>query len=267
MESILKNVTDQEKSTDEVDSVLTSNNLIDKKPPCISCGSGDPEVADKVLLIESDQSNNNNNNLILSKPTIVKDQQSNGISSKSSCSTFNALNIFNISKFHKKNGKKGKDVDKRKDVPGQRLIRSSSITKLFGNRLPLLKTSDTRDTVLRKSHSVHEKFSKKSEDSYENVMDFSSTGLHENDSLSKSILSLDSNSWNFDIHHKKPNNFGTIKTITRNFGKLLRKNYDSASISTPDPEYKVSYLGNVLTAWSKGEIFNTFLNYDFILLI
>lgn len=252
METSLKNVIDKEKSIDEVDSILVSNNSSDKKPLCKSCRNVDSENDDRVTLIECNSINNNN--LIYGKPTTTKDQ-SIEVSPKSSTSTFNALNIFNLSKLQKTNGKKDKEIDKRrKDVLGQRLIRSSSIAKLFGNKLPLLKSSDnSRENVLRKSHSVHEKFSKKSEESYDNEMNFSSSGLNDNDLISKSISSINSSqSWNYDIHHKKPNNFEAIKTITRNFGKLLRKNYDSASISTPDPEYKVSYLGNVLTAWSKG---------------
>lgn len=44
-----------------------------------------------------------------------------------------------------------------------------------------------------------------------------------------------------------------IRSITRGLGRLLRRNSHSIEISRPDPEYKVSYLGNVLTGWAKGE--------------
>ncbi|XP_058455746.1 uncharacterized protein LOC131433035 [Malaya genurostris] len=44
-----------------------------------------------------------------------------------------------------------------------------------------------------------------------------------------------------------------IRSITRGLGRLLRRNSHSIDISRPDPEYKVSYLGNVLTGWAKGE--------------
>ncbi|KAM8703240.1 hypothetical protein ACLKA7_007941 [Drosophila subpalustris] len=44
-----------------------------------------------------------------------------------------------------------------------------------------------------------------------------------------------------------------MRTLTRGLGKLWWKRTHSVDISTPDPEYKVSYLGNVLTGWAKGE--------------
>ncbi|EDV92892.1 uncharacterized protein LOC6563347 [Drosophila grimshawi] len=44
-----------------------------------------------------------------------------------------------------------------------------------------------------------------------------------------------------------------MRTLTRGLGKLWWKRSHSVDISTPDPEYKVSYLGNVLTGWAKGE--------------
>ncbi|XP_058823209.1 uncharacterized protein LOC131684382 [Topomyia yanbarensis] len=44
-----------------------------------------------------------------------------------------------------------------------------------------------------------------------------------------------------------------IRSITRGLGRLLRRNSHSIDISRPDPEFKVSYLGNVLTGWAKGE--------------
>lgn len=53
------------------------------------------------------------------------------------------------------------------------------------------------------------------------------------------------------VNHYGPKPF---KTLSRSVGKLLRRNQSSVNISIPDPEYKVAYLGNVLTAWAKGEI-------------
>lgn len=44
-----------------------------------------------------------------------------------------------------------------------------------------------------------------------------------------------------------------FRTISRGLGKLWWKRTHSVDISTPDPEFKVSYLGNVLTGWAKGE--------------
>ncbi|KAH8280079.1 hypothetical protein KR018_004667 [Drosophila ironensis] len=42
-----------------------------------------------------------------------------------------------------------------------------------------------------------------------------------------------------------------IRTLTRSLGKLWKRTH-SVDISTPDPEFKVSYLGNVLTGWAKA---------------
>lgn len=42
-----------------------------------------------------------------------------------------------------------------------------------------------------------------------------------------------------------------LKTISRSLGRLWRRSH-SVEISIPDPEYKVLYLGNVLTGWAKG---------------
>ncbi|XP_037946680.1 uncharacterized protein LOC119678740 [Teleopsis dalmanni] len=44
-----------------------------------------------------------------------------------------------------------------------------------------------------------------------------------------------------------------FRTISRGLGKLWFKRTHSVEISSPDPEFKVSYLGNVLTGWAKGE--------------
>lgn len=44
-----------------------------------------------------------------------------------------------------------------------------------------------------------------------------------------------------------------LRTVSRSLGKLWWKRTHSVDISTPDPEYKVSYLGNVLTGWAKGK--------------
>lgn len=50
-----------------------------------------------------------------------------------------------------------------------------------------------------------------------------------------------------------------IRTISKGFGLIWRRSY-SVEISTPDPEYKVFYLGNVLTGWAKGMYYSTLLD-------
>uniref|UniRef100_T1PEZ1 PID domain-containing protein n=1 Tax=Musca domestica TaxID=7370 RepID=T1PEZ1_MUSDO len=44
-----------------------------------------------------------------------------------------------------------------------------------------------------------------------------------------------------------------MRTLSRGLGKLWWRRTHSIDISSPDPEFKVSYLGNVLTGWAKGE--------------
>lgn len=45
------------------------------------------------------------------------------------------------------------------------------------------------------------------------------------------------------------------KRAVKSFLNRLRwKKYASATISKPDPTYKVAYLGNVVTGWAKGKM-------------
>lgn len=43
-----------------------------------------------------------------------------------------------------------------------------------------------------------------------------------------------------------------MRTLSKGLGRLLRRRSSSVDISEPDPEFKVAYLGNVLTGWAKG---------------
>lgn len=52
-----------------------------------------------------------------------------------------------------------------------------------------------------------------------------------------------------------------FRTISKGIGLIWRRSY-SVEISTPDPEYKVFYLGNVLTGWAKGK-FSSFSIFFF----
>lgn len=54
----------------------------------------------------------------------------------------------------------------------------------------------------------------------------------------------------------------TLRTLSKSIGRLWRRSH-SVEISTPDPEYKVLYLGNVLTGWAKGK-FVFVLNVHFL---
>lgn len=49
-----------------------------------------------------------------------------------------------------------------------------------------------------------------------------------------------------------------FRSLSRGLGRLFWKKSYSVSISEPDPEFKVAYLGNVLTGWAKGKMFVCF---------
>lgn len=129
--------------------------------------------------------------------------------------------------------------------PKPRLIKSSSIARLFGNTYSTSNTKkpqvEDHKPRIKKSHSVNEKFSNRNLDQEEEFV------LRVSD-LSASTMSLLSDGSMVE----KPEN--KIKSFTKGIGKLLRRNCSSVEISAPDPEYKVLYLGNVLTGWAKGEL-------------
>lgn len=66
-------------------------------------------------------------------------------------------------------------------------------------------------------------------------------------------LSLRGSHLNLMSHNSDIRTLRAIRSLTKGIGKLLRRRTDSVDISPPDPEYKVSYLGNVLTGWAKGK--------------
>lgn len=58
-----------------------------------------------------------------------------------------------------------------------------------------------------------------------------------------------------DFCEEKDISARAFRTISKGISKLLWRRSHSVDISVPDPEYKVSYLGNVLTGWAKGRHF------------
>lgn len=181
--------------------------------------------------------NNNNNNNDPQSPTSTKR------SVYGDCELQTAVKSHISQLFHFPLRKKSENDSEKPAKP--RLIKSSSIARLFGNTYsPSAKKSATADDQkpkIKKSHSVNEKFSSSSRDGDEEFV------LRVSD-LSASTTSLMNDS---GAMAEKPEN--KIKSITKGLGKLLRRNYSSVEISAPDPEYKVLYLGNVLTGWAKGE--------------
>lgn len=217
---------DKEKSTDEVDFVQTSHQ---KNEICVTCKRINPFT--KNLLLRNDLSSSNNNNLPKSlstpKKTSVYGDCEMHTTAKTSLSPLERVNFLNFSSKCKENK--------------TRLIKSSSIAKLFGNNYCTKKSEEQQKTALKKSNSVSEKFSNKSSED-----DFY---LEKND---QAFLKTP-NSSSLDLTIVDKSNANAFKTLTRGIGRMLRRNCESISISRPDPEYKVLYLGNVLTGFAKGE--------------
>lgn len=255
-----------ESSVDEVDFIPTSSA---KKEICVSCKSFNPLKKGFVMRngnIHHNNNNNNNNNSsiynntpkIQSSTTPVKKTSVYGdceiqTAVKSHISALERLHLFHFP-LRKKSDPSAIHQEKSQLLATKeqrpRLIKSSSIARLFGNTYSTKKSEENHQTSgqLKKSYSVSEKFSNKSNESDD---DFAFRMCENNMSLSESSMnlnSLDSSS----APVEKPN-MKTIRSITKGLGKLLRRNCDSVEISAPDPEYKVFYLGNVLTGWAKGE--------------
>lgn len=66
-------------------------------------------------------------------------------------------------------------------------------------------------------------------------------------------MSIRGSHLNLMSHNSDIRTLRALRSLTKGLGKLLRRRTDSVDISLPDPEFKVSYLGNVLTGWAKGE--------------
>lgn len=243
----------KEESTDEVDFVPTT---AAKKEICVSCKSFNP--LKKGFLMRNSTNNLNNNNhtpktLSSTKKTSVYGDCEIQTAVKSHISALERLHLFHFPLRRKSDAQEKLPLPSSKEHR-PRLIKSSSIARLFGNTYNTKKSEESHTSVvLKKSSSVNEKFSNKSNESDDEftfrmsehhlILSESSSNLNSLDSASSAPM--------------EKTNLKTIRSITKGLGKLLRRNSDSVAISAPDPEYKVFYLGNVLTGWAKGE-FGTF---------
>uniref|UniRef100_A0A1Y9HE83 PID domain-containing protein n=2 Tax=Anopheles funestus TaxID=62324 RepID=A0A1Y9HE83_ANOFN len=122
-----------------------------------------------------------------------------------------------------------------------RFVKSASIARIFGNTYNTKKYDDSSALLklqqFKRSFLNSEKFHKKD----------SGAGAPEDNDDGE--LQIGDSCYVNDSE----NSAKAIKSITRGLGRLLRRNCHSIDISRPDPEYKVSYLGNVLTGWAKGD--------------
>uniref|UniRef100_A0A182SF87 Uncharacterized protein n=1 Tax=Anopheles maculatus TaxID=74869 RepID=A0A182SF87_9DIPT len=121
-----------------------------------------------------------------------------------------------------------------------RFVKSASIARIFGNTYNTKKYDDSSALLklqqFKRSFLNSEKFHKKD------------SGAGAAEETEDGELQIGDSCYVNDSE----NSAKAIKSITRGLGRLLRRNCHSIDISRPDPEYKVSYLGNVLTGWAKG---------------
>ena len=241
----------KEESTDEVDFIPTSES---KKEICVSCKSFNP--LKKGFLMRNNNLNNNNHtpktmSTATTKKTSVYGDCEIQTAVKTHISALERLQLFHFPSRKKSDSQEKLSLPQAKEHR-PRLIKSSSIARLFGNTYSTKKSEENHaSAALKKSNSVSEKFSNKSND---NEDEFTFRMSEHQLNLCESSLSLSSLEPSSTPMEKS--NLKTIRSITKGLGKLLRRNCDSAAISAPDPEYKVFYLGNVLTGWAKGEFGN-----------
>ncbi|XP_058118069.1 uncharacterized protein LOC131288927 [Anopheles ziemanni] len=123
-----------------------------------------------------------------------------------------------------------------------RFVKSASIARIFGNNYNTKKYDDSSALLklqqFKRSFLNSEKFHKKDGGAGEDAEAATGGELQIGDSC---------------YVNDSESSAKAIKSITRGLGRLLRRNCHSIDISRPDPEYKVSYLGNVLTGWAKGD--------------
>lgn len=253
--------TDDEGEVDEVDYVPASNGHAirngilksnkDNEKTCVVCKQeGETTRTDN----ESDTTDNKKqhhqpqlSSVFKLKPKKISDCEVK-VCVKNNLHTLDKLQLF---KFYQR---------KRSDPTCDRIVspatqkkpkftKSITIAKLFGNNYnPKSSSIDSKNKsilVAKPPQYKNEKFHNKTE-SGSNSTTSKSDNNEDTQSISgSSVLSSEAYAPRQQI---KP-----FKTLSRSFGKLLRRNYSSVDISIPDPEYKVSYLGNVLTGWARGK--------------
>ena len=145
-----------------------------------------------------------------------------------------------------------------------KFVKSSSISRLLGNTYNAKKYEkeekklnagkfNTYGGRRRPSGPYLERFKRYAKDDADvgtpAVVLIEKTTATNNDALDSEMLALEQ----FQEPHSDDLGSKAIRTITRGLGKLWWRRTHSVDISSPDPEFKVSYLGNVLTGWAKGK--------------
>lgn len=153
---------------------------------------------------------------------------------KTSLSTLEKLQIFHFPLRNKNKNDKTK-------------LQTSSIARIFGNNYSTKKGETLSSSGSSSSSS-------------------SSTHKTQPERFHKSLSNDSADDFQLkDISEMPEKDISTkaIRTLSRGLGRLLRRRSSSIDISEPDPEFKVAYLGNVLTGWAKGKrILITYQNYN-----
>lgn len=236
-----------------MNSIRNSNKVDTLSISTISMKQTDNLSEDVVDFVKTDICNINNNN-IEDKPPIPEQKTKNhfgtipSISKKKlsgstlygdadvrPCvkSSFSSLENFHLFQFpRKKSDPLMNQTAAAKERP--KFVKSASIARLLGNTYSTKRndtnaaSTSTVSPILSKSHQHTERFQKCSENHVEPVQ-----------------IS--------DFSNDKDIGIKAFRSISKGLGRLLWRKSHSVDISAPDPEFKVSYLGNVLTGWAKGE--------------
>uniref|UniRef100_A0A336MF04 CSON014594 protein n=1 Tax=Culicoides sonorensis TaxID=179676 RepID=A0A336MF04_CULSO len=228
-----------ENDVDEPDYILTSKN--EKEKNCFVCKQ--EKFNNNNIKFDSSEKEKNNkkhsSSIFKLKPKKLNESELK-VCVKNNFHTLDRLHLFKF--YHRKQSDPSCDRLSVKSKP--KFSKSITIAKLFGNNYNPSNSvidSKNKDIITAKPPPYKsEKFNKADSEKVSQNED--------TQSLSGSSLFSSEINASQHHHHMKP-----FKTISRSFGKLLRRNYSSVDISVPDPEYKVSYLGNVLTGWARGD--------------
>ena len=216
-----------------------------KSEICKPCAPTEP-LSEKTTEKQLNNNNSNNNNNTINRKLIsgclygdleVRSRV------KSSFSTLEKLPIFHFqrkksapSSYHTSgtsanvSGVDGNSASVTKDRP--KFVKSASIARLLGNTYTTTRPEELPAALTAKPpiKNSTERFQKKS---LENEVDSEVSYNSVDDSEERGIRAF--------------------KSISKGISKLLWKKSYSVDISEPDPEFKVFYLGNVLTGWAKGK--------------
>lgn len=172
---------------------------------------------------------------------------------KSSLSSLEKFSLFKVQP-RKKSNANGRSPPPIKEKP--KFVKSASIARLLGNNYNMKKQES--EQLESGDGGGGEKTSGSgscaSGDSYHSLVNgarrFSGAERFQKCSKLEDMFNEDTIK---EFNGEKDISVKALRTISRGLGKLWWKRTHSVEISTPDPEFKVSYLGNVLTGWAKGE--------------